>query len=62
MLEGNVMQLWVQLEGVLYTIVYCAIVTFCLLKLIDILVGLRVKRDVELEGLDINLHGETVRG
>jgi Amt family ammonium transporter len=37
-------------------------VTFCLLKLIDILVGLRVKRDVELEGLDINLHGETVRG
>jgi Amt family ammonium transporter len=62
MLEGNMMQLWVQLEGVLYTIVYCAIVTFCLLKLIDILVGLRVKRDVELEGLDINLHGETVRG
>jgi len=23
-------------------------------------VGLRVKRDVEVEGLDINLHGETV--
>ena len=29
-------------------------------QVIDMMVGLRVKRDVEVEGLDINLHGETV--
>ena len=44
----------------LYTFVYCAIVTFIILKVVDVTVGLRVKRDVEVEGLDINLHGETV--
>jgi Amt family ammonium transporter len=61
-LEGNMHQLWVQMEGVLYTIVYCGLVSFVLLKLVDLVVGLRVKRDAEVEGLDINLHGETIRG
>ena len=61
-LEGNIGQLWIQLQGVLYTLVYCGIVTFVILKAVDMIVGLRVKRDVEVEGLDINLHGETVHG
>jgi Amt family ammonium transporter len=60
-MEGNLGQLWIQIEGVLYTFVYCALATFIILKLIDMTLGLRVKRDVEVEGLDINLHGETVR-
>ena len=38
------------------------IVTFIILKVVDVVIGLRVKRDVEVEGLDINLHGETVHG
>ncbi|MEE8438777.1 MAG: ammonium transporter [Micropepsaceae bacterium] len=59
-LEGNIGQLWIQIESVLYTIAYCGVVTFVLLKLIDMVVGLRPSRDVEVEGLDINLHGETV--
>jgi Amt family ammonium transporter len=44
------------------TFVYCAVVTFIILKLIDLTLGLRVTRVVEIEGLDINLHGETVHG
>ena len=40
--------------------VYCGVVTFIILKVIDIIVGLRVSPEVEVEGLDINLHGETV--
>ena len=42
--------------------IYCAVVTFIILKVIDIIVGLRVSPEVEVEGLDINLHGETVHG
>jgi Amt family ammonium transporter len=58
--DGNFGQVITQILGVLYTFVYCAIVTFVILKVVDMTVGLRVKRDVEVEGLDINLHGETV--
>ena len=39
---------------------YCAVGTFIILKIIDFTLGLRVSRDVEVEGLDLNLHGETV--
>ena len=38
------------------------IVTFIILKVIDMIIGLRVSPEVEVEGLDINLHGETVHG
>jgi Amt family ammonium transporter len=60
--DGNPAQLLVQLEGVLYTLVYSGVVTFVILKVIDVAIGLRVKREIEIEGLDINLHGETVHG
>jgi Amt family ammonium transporter len=36
-------------------------VTFIILKIIDVVIGLRVSREVEVEGLDINLHGEVVQ-
>ena len=58
--DDNFGQVLIQIQGILYTIVYCAVVTFIILKVVDTIVGLRVKRDVEVEGLDINLHGETV--
>jgi Amt family ammonium transporter len=48
-----------QLIGVVATIVYTGIVTFILLKIADVLVGLRVSDDDETQGLDITQHNET---
>jgi len=62
LLDGNLGQMWLQLEDVLATFVYCGVVTFIILKVIDMIIGLRVSPEVEVEGLDINLHGETVHG
>ncbi len=60
--EGVTMghQLAVQAKAVLFTIVYDAVVTFVILKVIDMIVGLRVTEDEEREGLDITQHGEQV--
>lgn len=52
--------LGVQAVAVLATIVYCGAISWMLLKITDALVGLRVTRDEEREGLDIILHGEQV--
>ncbi len=60
--DGNGHQMLLQFYDVAATFVYCAIVTFLILKLLDMTLGLRVSREVEIEGLDINLHGETVHG
>lgn len=51
-------QLWIQCKGVLFTIIYTGILSFIILKVIDVLVGLRVAPDEETEGLDIVLHDE----
>ena len=61
LLEGNAGQVLIQLEGISATIVYCAIVTFVLLKIIDAVMGLRVDEEEEVTGLDYSLHGETVQ-
>lgn len=53
-------QVWVQIESVIVTIVYSGIVTFVLIKLIDITMGIRVSTEEERMGLDISLHGERV--
>ncbi len=42
------------------TIVYDAVVTFVILKIVDMIIGLRVTEEQEREGLDISLHGEQV--
>jgi Amt family ammonium transporter len=60
LLEGNLHQIITQAYGVACTLVYDAIATFVILKAIDAVIGLRVDADTEREGLDINLHGETV--
>ncbi|MFN4283674.1 MAG: ammonium transporter [Alphaproteobacteria bacterium] len=60
LLEGNGAQLWLQFVGVGVTIVYVAVVTFIILKVIDLVMGLRVTTDEEREGLDQALHGESV--
>ena len=59
-LEGNTGQLLIQATGVGVTIVYDAIVSFVILKVIDWTLGLRVKDEQEREGLDITQHGEQV--
>jgi len=51
-------QLFTQAKGVGVTILYTAIVSFVLLKLIDATLGLRVAADEETEGLDLALHNE----
>ena len=58
--EGMTMgsQLGVQAIGVLATGVYTAVLTFVILKVVDVIVGLRVTEDEETEGLDINQHNE----
>jgi Amt family ammonium transporter len=61
MLEGNAAQVLTQLWGIVATIVWCAIATFVILIITNILVGVRVSQPVEVEGLDINLHGEVVQ-
>ncbi len=51
-------QLKVQLIGVMATIVFTAVVTWVILKVVDMLIGLRVTEEEEIEGLDIVLHEE----
>jgi Amt family ammonium transporter len=60
-IEGNGAQVLNQIKGVVVVAVYDAIVSLIILKLVDIFIGLRVSPEVENEGLDINLHGETVQ-
>jgi Amt family ammonium transporter len=60
LIDGNGGQILLQIYGVAGTVVWCALVTFIILKVVDVIVGLRVPEEVEVEGLDINLHGETV--
>jgi Amt family ammonium transporter len=57
-LEGNTNQLFIQATGVGVTIIYDAVVTYLILKIVDAVIGLRVTESQEEEGLDISLHGE----
>lgn len=58
---GSMSQVFIQIKGILATIAWSAIGTFVILKVIDLIVGLRVEQNVEVEGLDINLHGEVIQ-
>jgi Amt family ammonium transporter len=51
-------QFGTQVIGVIATLVYTGIVTFIILKLVNVIVGLRVNEEQETEGLDIVLHDE----
>ena len=52
-------QIWIQAQGVFWTIVISGVVAFVAYKIVDLTVGLRVPEDEEREGLDISSHGET---
>ena len=52
-------QVWVQIQSVLFTIVYTGVLSFILLYVVKILTrGLRVTEEGETEGLDVNQHNE----
>ena len=59
-IEGNFSQVITQIEGVVIVIVFDVIASFIIYKVVDMIVGLRVTEEVEVEGLDINLHGEVI--
>ncbi|HLF72579.1 MAG TPA: ammonium transporter [Dehalococcoidia bacterium] len=56
--EGNSDQFVRQLEAVGVTIVYSFVVTFVILKVLDVVMGLRVSEEDELAGIDASQHGE----
>lgn len=51
-------QVWTQIKGVAITVIYCGVATFIILKVLDVVIGLRVTEEQETEGLDIALHDE----
>jgi len=59
LMSGNAGQLLNQLLAVIITWVFAAVATYVLLKIVDVLIGLRVTENDEQEGLDITQHGES---
>ncbi len=56
---GNPGQLWIQFVAVIATMVFAFVMTLIILKVIDLLIGLRVTDEEEEIGMDISLHDET---
>lgn len=56
---GNPAQLGRQFIGVLATIVLAAVGTYVILKVVDVVMGIRVTKEQEIEGLDISQHEES---
>ena len=52
-------QVWIQLKGVILTIVWSGVVSLIAYFIVDKTIGLRVTEEEEREGLDISAHGET---
>jgi Amt family ammonium transporter len=60
--DHNIHQMVLQFEDVGATFIYSGVVTFIILLVLKYTIGIRVSEEVEVEGLDINLHGEVVHG
>lgn len=58
-LYGDWNQLWIQIAATVISMAFSAVMTFVLFKVVDKLVGIRVDKRVEEEGLDIYEHGES---
>jgi Amt family ammonium transporter len=56
---GYAAQLWIQAKAVGLTIVWSGVVAFISYKIVDLVIGLRVREEEEREGLDISSHGES---
>ena len=55
---GGMAQFEAQVIAVLATLIWSGVVSFVLFKVVDVVVGLRVSEEEEMEGLDVVLHGE----
>jgi Amt family ammonium transporter len=62
LIDHNFDQMRLQLIDVAAVFVFCGVGTFIILAILKYTIGIRVSEDVEVEGLDINLHGEVVQG
>jgi len=51
-------QVWIQIKGVLFTVIFVGVGSYLILKIVDLIVGLRVGEEDETEGLDLALHDE----
>jgi ammonium transporter, Amt family len=60
LLFGNPGQVWIQVEGIAVTIAWTAVLSWIILMIAKVLVGLRPSELDEEEGLDISQHGESV--
>jgi Amt family ammonium transporter len=58
LVDGHPQQMLTQLYGIVVTMGWSMVMTLVALKIADVLVGLRVSDEIEIEGLDLNLHGE----
>ena len=59
-LEGNISQISTQLYGIAATIIWSAVATAIIIFAVDKTIGIRVDKDSEAEGLDLNQHGEMI--
>jgi len=59
-LEGNISQISTQLYGIAATIIWSAVATAIIIFVVDKTIGIRVDKDSEAEGLDLNQHGEMI--
>ncbi len=53
-------QLLIQGKGIIATLIYSGVVTIILLKIVDVIIGIRVSEEDEREGLDVSQHGERI--
>ncbi len=58
LVDGNAVQVWNQAIGVAISWGLAIVGTLMILKVVDLLVGVRATREQELEGLDLSMHGE----
>ena len=58
LLDGNPQQLVTQFVAVVATVAYAAVGTFVIVKVVDLVLGLRVAEKDEEVGLDLSVHGE----
>ena len=56
---GNPGQLWIQFVSVIVTVVFAFVMTLIILKVIDLVMGLKITDEEEEKGMDTSLHNET---
>jgi Amt family ammonium transporter len=58
LIDGNPQQVVTQAIAVVATVAYAVVGTYLIVKVVDVLLGIRVKPEAEELGLDLSVHGE----